>query len=104
MTVLAASNGGVVGIVQSIPLVIFYLVTVGVAGLAIFKLKQGSIAWHKILPIFTFVLGAFITVAIPKASADLGKFAGINERLYVVVPLVILILVALIMTVLENKK
>lgn len=101
---ILASTGGVVKVVQSVPLVVFYLVTVAVAGLAIFKLKQGSVVWHKILAIFTFVLGAFITVAVPKASADLGKLTGINERLYVVVPLVILILVALVMTALENKK
>ena len=104
MILAVTGKGGVVGIVQSVPLVVFYLVTVGVAGFAIFKLKQGSVVWHKILAIFTFVLGAFITVAVPKASADLGKLTGINERLYVVVPLVILALTALIMTILENKK
>ena len=102
MTVLAAS-GGVVKIVQSVPLVIIYLVTVAVAGFAIFKLKEGSVIWHKILAVFMFVLGAFITVAIPKASADLGQLTGINERLYVVVPLVLLALVALVMSFLENK-
>ena len=103
--ILAAGKGGVnvAGIVQSVPLVVFYLITVGVAGFAAFKLKEGSVTWHKILPVFMFVLGAFITVAIPKASASLGHLASKNERLYVVVPLVILALVALIMTFLENK-
>lgn len=102
MTVLASSVS-LNGIVQSVPLVVVYLVTVGVAGLAIFKLKGGSIVWHKILPVFTFVLGMFITVAIPKASASLGKLTGINERLFVVAPMVLLVLVAIIMTILENK-
>ena len=102
MTVLA---GGVSlnGIVQSVPLVVFYLITVGIAGFAVFKLKEGSIVWHKILPVFTYVLGAFITVAIPKASASLGHLTNINERLFVVAPMVLLALVAIIMTLLENK-
>ena len=105
MTVLAAtSSGGVVKFVQSVPLVVFYLATVAAAGFAIFKLRAGSITWHKALAVFTFVLGTFITVAIPKVSVWLIKFTAVNERLYVVVPLVILALTALIMTILENKK
>ena len=103
MILAVTGKGGVVGIVQSVPLVVFYLVTVGVAGFAIFKLKQGSLVWHKILPVFMYILGVFITVAIPKASADLAKLTGINERLYVVVPMVLLALVALVMSFLENK-
>lgn len=97
--------GSAAKIVQSVPLVVFYLATIGATGFAIVKLnKNGSIVWHKILAVFTYILGTFITVAIPKASASLGKLTGINERLFVVTPMVILALVALIMALLENKK
>jgi len=101
--ILAATNGGIVGIVQSVPLVVVYLVTVAIASFAALKLKEGSVFWHKTLPFFMLVLGAFVTVAIPKASTSLIKLSGTDERLYVVTPLVLLALVAVIMTFLENK-
>lgn len=102
MTAFAAGTS-LDGIVQAVPLVVVYLITVGIAGLAIFKLNEGSIVWHKLLAVYTFILGAFITVAIPKVSASLGHLTGAHERLFVVAPMVLLTVVAIIMTILENR-
>ena len=101
-TLAASSGGGVTKIVQSIPLIVIYLATLGVYGFAIFKLNGSP--WHKILAVFTFLIGLFFTVAIPKASIKMATLSALGYRPDVDIVMMLLLLVALIMTFVENKK
>lgn len=100
-----AATGAAVKVVQSIPLILVYLATVGVTGFAVFKMsKDGSIIWHKILAAFTFLLGVFITVPVPKVAPKLDALGSAGDRVLVDIIMALLALTALVMAFLEGKK